>query len=441
MRFVALCLSFASLPASAGAQSIATEELILGNGLKVVLAPDHTVPNVCLALSFRVGSRNERPGITGISHLFEHMMFNGSKNYKPTEFDHILESGGGYSNAYTSNDITFYYEEFNPNLLEKVLHIEADRMRWLTIDSSNLEQERGIVKEERRVSTDNSLSGTMYELLYANAFVAHPYQNPVVGWMGDLDNITLPDARDYFTTYYTPNNATMFIVGDFDPKTVRAVATELFGTIPRRERPRPVVNSEPAQTGGKRINLLRGAELPAVLIGYKSAGASSPDIHALHLLATLLGRGQSSRLYRRLVHEKSIVPEIYVGVDELIDPGLFTIYAQMQGEHSVEEAESEIRKVVDDVIDHGVSEQEVQKARNTALTEYVDQLKTHVGIAGRMGYYEVVYGDYRKAFEVLGRYGEVTAEDIRRVAGTYLREDRQTVVVLIPERQENEVKD
>jgi len=167
-------------------------------------------------------------------------MFNGSENFAPTQFDKILEAGGGYSNAYTSNDITFYYDEFNPDLLETVVRMEADRMRALKVDSENLEQERGIVKEERRVSTDNSVTGAMYEELYASAFVAHPYQNPVVGWMGDLDNITLPDAREYFRVYYAPNNATLFIVGDFDSGFLRKSITEHFASIPSQEKPRHV---------------------------------------------------------------------------------------------------------------------------------------------------------------------------------------------------------
>jgi predicted Zn-dependent peptidase len=402
------------------------------------MAEDHTVPNVCIAVAFHVGGRNERAGGTGISHLFEHMMFNGSRNYAPTEFDHILEAGGGYSNAYTSNDITFYYEEFNPELLDRVLHMEADRMRWLRIDSANLEQERGIVKEERRVYTDNSVSGKMFEDLYAHAFVAHPYQNPVVGWMGDLDNITLQDARDYFLTYYAPNNATMFVVGDFNRETLRETIERHFGLLEPQNSPRRVVDSEPSQEGEKRITLVKEAELPAVAIGYKAAGASSSDFYSLDLLATILGRGQSSRLYRRLVYDRQIVTGVSCGVDAMIDPGLFTLYAQMQPGHTVEEAEKEIYDIISEVTTHGVREEEVQKARNAALADYVDQFKTHAGIAGRMGFYEVVYGDYRKAFEVVDRYAAVTASDIRRVAETYLQEKRRSVVILVPTRSETQ---
>jgi len=433
-RFLPICFAMLLIVAQASSQSIQANEFTLKNGLKVVTVEDHTVPSVCFSVAFRVGSRNERPGITGISHLFEHMMFNGSKNFKPTEFDKILEGGGGYSNAYTSNDITFYFEEFNPDLLDKVLQMEADRMHWLKIDTANLEQERGIVKEERRVSTDNSVEGKMFEDLYAGAFVAHPYHYPVVGWMGDLNNIRLDDAKEYFRTYYAPNNATVFVVGDFDAKTLKGKMEKLFGTIPRQPAPRPVVNAEPEQQGEKRLTLHKAAELPAIAIAHKSTSINSSDIYPLKLLATILSRGQSSRLYKKLVYDLEIVTGVSATVDEFVDPGLFTFYAQMKPGEDVADAEEEIKGIVKEIVENGVSDQELQKAKNTAQVDYVDQFKTNVGVAGRLGYYEVVAGDYRKSFEVGDSYATVTAADIQRVARTYLTDRSRTVVVLVPEQ-------
>ena len=432
-RLTLVLLMFA-IPVPGYAQSIDAKDFTLANGLKVVTVEDHTVPSVCFAVGFHVGSRNERPGITGISHLFEHMMFNGSKNYKPTEFDQILENGGGYSNAYTSNDITFYYDEFNPDLLDKVLDMEADRMRSLKLDNANIEQERGIVKEERRVSTDNSVRGTMIEDLYAASFVAHPYHNPVVGWMKDLDNITLQDAKDYFKIYYAPNNATIFLVGDFDAKTLEKKMAKVFGTIPRQPSHRAVINAEPEQAGEKRITLHKVAELPAVVMGYKSAAVSSPDIYPLNLLSTILSRGESSRLYKRLVYYKQICTEVSAGTDEYIDPGLFTIFAQMQKGKTTDDAEEEIYKIITDIAENGISPEELQKAKNTAQTDYVDNFKTNQGVAGRLGYYEVIYGDYKKSFQVADLYAKVTGEDIKRVAARYLNENQRTVVTLVPEK-------
>jgi zinc protease len=416
------------------AQSIDAQQFVLKNGLKVVTVEDHTVPSVCFAVAFHVGSRNERPGITGISHVFEHMMFNGSKKYKPKEFDRILEGGGGYSNAYTSTDITFYYEEFNPDLLARVLDMEADRMRSLKVDGENLEQERGIVKEERRVSTDNSVQGSMVENLYAGAFVAHPYHNPVVGWMRDLDNIQAADAQEYFRIYYAPNNATVFLVGDFDARGIRGTMEKLFGSIPRQPAPPPVVNAEPPQLGDRRLTLSKPAELPAVAVAYKGAAASSPDFAPLNLLASILSTGQSSRLYKRLVYDLELATEAGAGLDEFIDPGLFTLFIQMQPGKSTADAEEEAYRILKDIVENGVTEEELQKAKNNAQTDYVNNFKTNVGIANRLGYYEVIHGDYRKSFDVLAAFGKVTGDDIRRVAAKYLGERLRTVVTLIPER-------
>jgi predicted Zn-dependent peptidase len=362
------------------------------------------------------------------------MMFNGSKNYKPTEFDKILEAGGGYSNAYTSRDNTFYYEEFNPDLLEKVLDMEADRLGWLNIDSANLEQERGIVKEERRVSVDNAVSSKMFEELYAAAYVAHPYRYPVVGWMKDLDNITLQDAKDYFKAYYAPSNATVFVVGDFDSRTLRPKMKDLFGLLPSQRRPGMISNAEPAQQGERRSKLHKAAELPAVAVGYKTVSSLSPEIYPLNLLAIILSRGHSSRLYKRLVYELELVTEVGAWMDESIDPGLFSLYAQMQPGKSVGDAEEEIYGIIDAIAEKGVAEEELRKANNTAQMDYISEFKTNVGIANRLAYYEVIYGDYNKSFEVLDRYAAVTVEHIKRVAREYFSKRARTVVVLVPEK-------
>ena len=422
-------------------QQLEPGQFTLKNGLQVLTVEDHTVPSICFAIAFHVGSRNERPGITGISHLFEHMMFNGSKKYKPTEFDRILETGGGYSNAYTSNDITFYYEEFNPDLLDRVLDMEADRMRALKIDTANLEQERGIVKEERRVSTDENVQSKMFEDLYAAAYVAHTYHHPVVGWMKDLDNITLQDAKDYFRIYYAPNDATVIVVGAFDAKALKSKMEKLFGSIPAQQKPRPVNDAEPKQQGERRLKLQKAAELPAVAIGYKTVSVSSPDFYALNLLTTILSRGQSSRLYRRLVYDLQITTEVSASMDDHMDPGLFSLYAQMQPGKETAEAEKEIYKIIDEIAKNGVTEEELQKAKNVSQVDYVNQFKTNVGVANRLGYYEVVYGDYKKSFQVTEQYSRVMIDDIKRVAAAYFNEKGRTVVTLIPERAGEEASD
>lgn len=417
----------------AGAQTITPTSFTLKNGMKVVLVEDHTVPSICFALAVRVGSRNERPGITGMSHLFEHMMFNGSKKYAPGEFDRVLEAGGGYSNAYTSTDITFYFEEFNPDLLEKVLDMEADRLRSLKIDTANLEQERGIVMEERRVGTDNDVRGTMWEQLYAAAFLAHPYQHPVLGWMKDLENITVGDAREYFRTFYAPNNITAIVVGAFDAKTLRPKMEKTFGGIPAQPPPRRVIDPEPPQQGERRLKVHMPAELPAVAMAYRAAAARAEDLPALNLLAVILSQGQSSRLYQRLVYDLRIATMAFAGVDEFIDPGLFTFYVQMKPGEETAEAEREITGILRGIAAEGVTDEELQKARNAVRVAEVNEFKTNMGVANRLGYYDVIHGDHAASFNAAARYDRVTAADLRRVAGEYLTERRRTVVELVPE--------
>jgi zinc protease len=311
--------------------------------------------------------------------------------------------------------------------------MEADRLRSLKIDSANLEQERGIVKEERRVSTDNDVRGRMIEELYATAFVAHPYQNPVVGWMKDLDNITVADAREYFRTYYAPNNTTAIVVGDFDAKALRPKMEKIFGGIPVQPAPRRVIDAEPPQQGERRVKLHLPAELPAVAMAYRAAAANAGDLPALNLLAAILSVGQSSRLYQRLVYDLQIVTEAAAGVDEFIDPGLFTFYAQMKPGEEVEEAEKEIGKILRAIAEDGVTDEELQKAKNAVRVAEVNEFKTNTGVANRLGYYEVIHGDFAASFSAAERYAGVTTEDIRRVAGEYLGDRRRTVVELVPE--------
>ena len=238
----------------------------LDNGLKVLALEDHSVPAVSFYTFFRVGSRNERPGRTGISHLFEHMMFNGTKRYGAEVFDRTLESKGGKSNAFTAEDITAYYESFPSDALDTVVAMEADRMAGLALTDASLDTEREIVKEERRLKTDNDIQGSMFELLQGTAYLAHPYQWPVVGWMADLDAITVKDCDDYFHVHYAPNNATIILVGDFKPDRAIDLISKAYGSIPAQPAPVAVVQDEPEQQGERRAVLKRAAQLPAVAV-------------------------------------------------------------------------------------------------------------------------------------------------------------------------------
>src|SRR4051812_24988598 len=260
------------------------QEHSLPNGLQIRLLADPSLPIASLYSFFRVGSRNEQPGITGISHLFEHMMFNGSRKYGPKEFDRKLEAAGGSSNAYTSVDVTAYHEEFASEALPVVLDLESDRMAALAINDESLKQEREVVKEERRFRTDNDIDGMMDEALGALAFVAHPYRWPVVGWMGDLNRISRQDCEQYFRTFYAPNNCTLVLVGDVQPDAALRRIEALYGGIRRGEPLPQVPDGEPPQKGERRAVIRYPAQAPALLAGFRTVHGRDPDSLVLDLI-------------------------------------------------------------------------------------------------------------------------------------------------------------
>ncbi len=440
LSICAAALVAAALPTPAAAQKLAVGRHTLDNGMTVLTHEDHSIPMISLYVFYRVGSRNERPGITGVSHLFEHMMFNGSAKYGPKQFDLVLENAGSGGNGYTNTDFTAYMETFPREALAAVLDLEADRMRSLTLDTKNLEQERGIVKEERRVSTDNSPSGRMYEELMAAAFVAHPYQWPVVGWMGDLDAIKLEEAQRYFDTYYGPNNATLVITGDFKTDDLLKEVRASFGSVQRRGSPQPVPNSEPEQQGERRVTLIYEASLPAVTIGYKTPAARHADAPALEVLSTILGTGESSRLYRKLVYGQ-LATEVTSSFGAAADPSLFSFYAQAQEKTTAAQCEAAIAEVLRDVKTGGVTADELQKAKNLLRAGMIDNLQTIAGKANLLGAFEVQYGDWNALTTILDRYDAVTSDDIKRVASEYFNDRRKTVVTLVLPEAAKEVAD
>lgn len=435
----ALCLTANAHSAAGQAaqtyQDLHVRKLTLPNGLTVLALEDHTVPSIAYYTLFKVGSRNERPGITGLSHLFEHMMFNGSARYKPKMFDRVVEAGGGSSNAFTTSDTTEYQTEFSSPTLPEIVAMEADRMRALRLDKSNLEQERGIVKEERRVNTDNSVEGSMSELLWNTAYVAHPYRWDTIGFMKDIDAIRLEDAKAYFRTYYAPNNAVIAVVGDFNTARLFDLIRRDYSDIPRQPAPRPVVNAEPPQRGERRSKLYQAAELPAVMIGYHIGTYRDPDDPALDVLSNILAYGESSRLYQSLVYEKQIATTVSAANESRIDPGLFTFYAQAQQGHTTQECEDAIYAVLKDIQDNGVTDRELQKAKNVLRAGYVSSFKTNLGLAGQLAEYEANWGDWRQLYGYPKRHDAVTAADVRRVARKYFSDRNRTVVTLVPEKE------
>ncbi len=427
--FTLLLLLVVPLPA----QEIEVQRHELKNGLTLLTQEDHSVPAICYIAFFRVGSRNEHPGITGISHLFEHMMFNGSGKFEPKEFDRLLESNGGYSNGTTNRDRTSYWEEFPTEALELVLDLESDRMRSLRLTEENLEQERLIVKEERRVRVDNSVSGKLAEELYMAAYKAHPYRWPVVGWMADLDNITLQDTQDYFRIYYAPNNAVVVITGDFDTQELVPLMERYFGDLPPGPPPRPISNPEGKPNGERRVKVHKAAELPVLRVAYQTVEVTHEDAPPLEVLATVLARGESSRLFRKLVYEEQVASFAEAEFSNQIGPGLFSFNIGLAPDHTPDEAEQPLYALLEELRQDSVNARELQKAKNILSADFVKSLKSNLGRALSLGTYEVLFGSYEEMFKTLDRINAVTAEDIQRVLETYFNEKNRTVVTLVPE--------
>lgn len=408
------------------------ERYTLDNGLTVILHEDHTVPVVCFWQWYKVGSRNERQGITGLSHFFEHMMFNGSKNVPPKEYDRQLESRGAYSNAFTSRDMTAYYEEGGKDALDKMLELDADRMRELLMLPELLKSEVEVVREERRFRTDNSVPGLLDEALYSTAFQASPYGWPVVGWMKDLERITRDEMLEYFRTYYAPNNCILVLVGDFQPAEAKARIAHYFGSIPRQAPPAPPVNSEPEQKGERRIEVRYPAETVAFNVGYKAPGIASNDHWALDVLSQVLSGGESSRLHQALVYDQQIALSASASYNAGLEPGLFEFYVEMKPGKSLADGEKALYAELERLSTEGPTERELQKARNQAESGFIGLLKTNNGAGRTLGYFEHISGDYQKMFTAIDGYRSVTADDCRRVAKQVFDAQRRTVSFLTP---------
>ncbi|MCK4549658.1 MAG: insulinase family protein [Candidatus Krumholzibacteria bacterium] len=433
---VLLSVLFAAVPATAGdIIEVAIEATVetLDNGLKVILVEDHSVPVISYQTFFRVGARNERAGITGISHFMEHMMFNGADKYGPKEFDAVLEANGGYSNAFTSNDMTAYYEDISSDGLELCVDLDSDRIKSLTLDPKFIASEMNVVKEERRLRIDNSVRGQMREDLDAIAFKAHPYKWPVIGWMSDLDAIDRDDCVEYFKTYYAPNNAILIVAGDFDTKKAMKLIHQYYDDIPAQEPPKPVRTVEPEQMGERRGVVRKRAELPAVMIAYHTPDIKSEDIYTLDVLQQILTGGKSSRLHRRLVRETEAAMSVRASFPWRIDPYLFEFNIKMKPGHETLEAEEAVYAELIDIIENGVREEELARAKNVLEADFVRSMQTVNGRATKIGRYEILFGDYREIMNVPGRYRAVTDEQVRAAAQKYFASRNRTVVTLVPE--------
>jgi zinc protease len=424
---LALCLC-------APAQQVKVQDFTLANGMKVLVHEDHDVPNVAMYFFFKIGSRNERPGTTGLSHFFEHMMFNGAKKYGFKQFDTEMEKAGGRNNAYTTNDDTVYTDWFPRSALELMFDMEADRIRDLSFDPKVIASERGVVYSERRLSVDNSPFGALNEQLEAAAFTAHPYGWPVVGWPSDIESWTMDDLKTHFRMGYSPNNCVMVVTGDVTLAEIQALAKKYLEPIPSHEPPPPVRTREPEQQGERRVTLKRPANLPILMLAYHVPETKDPVNPTLEILEALLTTGRSSRLYRRLVEQDQLVLNVRGGASLAFDPALFEFSMQVRSGVDPARAEAALYDELARLASGGVSAEELQKAKTQKLAEFYRGLKTIAGKANLIGQFEVFYGDYHLLNNVPATLQKVTADDVKQAAAKYFKETNRTVATLLPVR-------
>lgn len=404
----------------------------LENGLKYIIVERHNLPIVSFYIFYKTGSRNEVPGIRGISHFLEHMMFNETKNLPPREFDRILEENGGDSNAYTSQDWTVYYEEFPPDAFNKVVEMEADRMQNLEFSESIVESERNVIMEERRFRTENLPYGIQEEALYSLAYLEHPYRFPVIGYMEDLANIKIKDLKDYYGSYYAPNNALIVVSGDIDRKKAIKIIKKNFENIPPRPIPQSLIPREKSNLGEKRGKIVHDVEVPSLMVSYLCAEANNPDAIPLDILQVIISGGRSSRLYRELVQDSLHAISVLAEFPWRIDPSLFTIHCILKEDERVESVERIVDSEIEKIKNGELKDEELEKAKNIIFTELIKGLQTNSGIAHMLGSYELLLGDWKKFENILMEYEKIDKDKVIETANKYFISDKKTVVSMVP---------
>ena len=427
-----LCLMLATAAPTA-AQQLAVTEATLDNGLRVLVQDDPRNPIVAVQVFYRVGSRNERPGATGLAHFLEHMMFKGTPTYGRGQIARLIEANGGRDNAYTTKDVTSYYTNIAADKLDLVLRIEADRMRHLLLDAAEIDSERKVVTEERRMRTEDDPDGLVYEEMNSLAFKAHPYRWPIIGWMSDIARINQAELRAFYNAYYQPNNAILVIAGDVRAPAALAMVRRHFAGLRRGPAPPPVTAIEPPAIDERRLVVRREqAQLPIVNIAWHVPNHTSPDAPALELLSTLLSSGRASRLYQKLAYEKRMV--LSAGGDYSyfsLDPSLFWFYAAPLPGQTPEAVEEALLGEIERLKQEVVPEEELARARNQIEASFVWQQDSVFSRASVLGRFEML-GSWRLLDGYLPKIRAVTVADVQRVARTYFPLDRKNVSILLP---------
>jgi zinc protease len=408
-------------------------EHTLPNGLRVILAPDHTAPVVAISVTYNVGSRNERPGRTGFAHLFEHMMFQGSENVGKGEHFILVFNNGGNMNGTTNEDRTNYFEALAKNQLDLALFLESDRMRSLVINQANLDNQRNAVKEERRLGIDNQPYGKAEEEIDNLAYDNFGYKHSTIGSMADLDAATVEDVKDFFRIYYAPNNAVLVLAGDFDPAKALQKVEKYFGSIPSQPAPPPVAMKEPEHYGERRETIYDSlARVPMIIMAYHIPAGNTPDNYAMQVLANVLATGESSRLYQLLVKQKQLVTDVEVQAGVRRGPSLFYILAHLRPGVKTEDVEKAIDEEIDNVQKSGITDRELEKARTQFRRGQIQNRQSDLNVAIRLGHDAVYFDDPNLINTIFEKYNAVTAEQVRQAALKYLVPTERSVVIDLP---------
>jgi zinc protease len=438
LLLVTLCLTLSILVLTACNQTIDSlgirlklDKRELSNGLTVIMVEDHSVPVITYQSWYRVGSVDEVPGLTGISHMFEHLMFKGTAKYGPRQFFHKLESKGAEVNAYTTRDYTVFYESFAPDLLEQVIDMEADRVMNLVITDEILSTERLVVLEERRLRAENAPEGKILEALWQLAYRQHPYHWPVMGIPADLLHFTTDHLKEYYKKYYRPSNLAVVIVGNFDADQTFQMIKKQYEKLPKLPRPERKIYSEPQQSEERRFVIRERIPTERFAHGYHVTSASDDDSYALDVLANILFEGKTSRAYHALVEKKGILEAVSGSAYTPTYPGLFIINGILKKGHPISEAESQLDALIDQVQESGVSEEEVKTAVKQLTVQTVTSVRTPLGLGQLIGTVQMTFDNPKRFSEDISKYTKVTVQDVKRVALKYLNPNNRSSVEMV----------
>jgi zinc protease len=444
LRISFVLFLFAPLSWAASSQPANTHEFNFNNGLKLIVREDHRAPTVAHMVWYRAGSMDETNGRTGVAHVLEHMMFKGTHQVKAGEFSRLVAAVGGRENAFTSRDYTAYFQQVEKSKLEDVIKLEADRMSNLNFDDAEFAKEIQVIMEERRLRTEDNPSGLLNESLMATAFMSSPYRHPVIGWMNDLVNMKAVDARDWYRSWYAPNNATVVISGDVDPQQIYKMVQKYYGSAIAHELPVRKPQVEPPQKGIKQVLVKAAADNAQLAMAWKvprlePGKLDDPEPYALELLTAVLDGYDNARLNRVLVKQEKVVNDVGVSYDMVSrGPELFLIGATLAKGKTVDQAQASIRKALDDLKQKGILESELKRIKVRILSEQIYKRDSIFGQAMEIGSNEMAGFSWKDIDVMLEKMQTITPAQVQAVAKKYLVDEGLTIAVLDPQARKSE---